>query len=140
MSQSDIETIRLVYEAISRGDWDAALDEASANFELIPPDSNPIAGTYRGPEQVRGFFDELWAAFDEVEVRPQEFLDLGDRILVFLQMRFKPAESNASLEMRLAHVWTVHDGEIIRCEVFTERHQALEAVGLSEQDAHAGSS
>jgi uncharacterized protein len=139
MSQSDIETIRLVYEAVSRGDWDAALDEASANFELIPPDRNPIAGIYRGPDQVRGFFDELWAAFDEVEVRPQEFLDLGDRILVFLQMRLKPNESDATFDMRIAHIWTVRDGEITRCEVFTERDEALEAAGLSEQDVHAES-
>jgi uncharacterized protein len=138
MSQSDIETIRRVYEAVSRGDWDAALGEASANFELIPPDRNPIAGIYRGPEEVRGFFDELWAPFDEAEVRPEEFLDLGDRILVFLHMRLKPTGSNATLEMRIAHIWTVRDGEIIRCEVFTERDEALEAAGLSEQDAHAG--
>jgi hypothetical protein len=124
---------------VSRGDWDAALGEASANFELIPPDSNPIAGTYRGPEEVRGFFDELWAPFDEVEVRPQEFLDLGDRILVFLQMRLKPNESDATFDMRIAHIWTVRDGEITRCEVFIERDEALAAAGLSEHDARAES-
>jgi ketosteroid isomerase-like protein len=137
MSQADVETLRAVYEAVSRGDWDAAFREASANFEFKTPDTNPIAGTYRGPEEVRRFFEELWAAFAEVAVQPERFVDLDDRILVFLLMRLRPTDSNATLEMRIAHLWTVDDGEIIRCEVFTEREDALEAVGLSEHDVHS---
>jgi ketosteroid isomerase-like protein len=132
MSQADIERLRAVYEAVSRGDWDAAFHEASPNFELKTPDTNPIAGTYRGPDEVRRFFEELWAAFAEVAAQPKRFVDLDDRILVFLLMRLRPTDSNATLEMRIAHLWTVRDGEIIRCEVFTEREDALEAAGLSE--------
>jgi ketosteroid isomerase-like protein len=63
MAQADIETLGRVYEAISRGDWDAAFDESQPDFELRTPDQNPIAGTYRGAAEVRGFFEELWAAF-----------------------------------------------------------------------------
>jgi ketosteroid isomerase-like protein len=139
MSQADVQTLRAVYEAVSRGDWDAALRDASANFELKPPDTNPIAGTYRGPDEVRRFFDELWAAFAEVALEPEKFVDLDDRILVFLLMRLRPTDSDAMLEMRIIHLWTVRDGEIIRCEVFREREEALEAAGRSEQDAHADS-
>jgi ketosteroid isomerase-like protein len=101
------------------------------------PDTNPIAGTYRGAEEVRRFFDEMWAAFAEVAVQPERFIDLDDRIVVFLLMRLRPTDSNATLEMRIAHLWTVRDGEIIRCEVFTKREDALEAAGLSEQDAQS---
>jgi ketosteroid isomerase-like protein len=135
MSQSDIDALRSVYEAVSRGDWDAAFREAPPDFELKTPDRNPIAGTYRGAEEVRRYFEELWAAFEEVVTQPEEFFDLGDRILVFLLMRLRPTDSNATLEMRIGHLWTMRDGKTTRCEVFIEREEAFEAAGLSEQDA-----
>jgi ketosteroid isomerase-like protein len=91
MSQENLERIRTVYEAVSRGDWDAAFRQAPANFELKTADNNPIAGTYRGPAEVRRFFDEFWAAFAEVDLQPERFIDLDDRILVCLRMHLKPA-------------------------------------------------
>jgi hypothetical protein len=37
-------------------------------------------------------------------------------------------------------VWTIHDGAIGRISMYQERQDALEAVGLSAQDAPADSS
>jgi hypothetical protein len=36
-------------------------------------------------------------------------------------------------------VWTIRNGAIERATLYQERQDALEAVGLSEQDAHADS-
>jgi ketosteroid isomerase-like protein len=127
MSQENIETLRDLYDAVSRGDWDAAFQDARPDFELKTPDQNPIAGTYRGRDEIGGFFDELWAAFEEVTVQPEQFLDLDDQILVDLLMQLRPSDSGASVEMRIVHLWTMHDGKPVRCEVFTRREQALEA-------------
>jgi ketosteroid isomerase-like protein len=134
MSEADFETLRAVYEAVSRGDWDAALRDADPGFELKTPDQNPIAGTYRGREEIRGFFTELWAAFEEVVVQPGQFLEVDDRILVSLLMQLRPSDSGARVEMRITHLWTMCDGKPARCEVFLQREEAFEAVGLAEQD------
>jgi uncharacterized protein len=134
MAQEDIETLRAVFEGVTRGDWDAVFRHARPDFELRTPDQNPIAGTYRGREEIHGFFTELWAAFEEVAVQPEQFVDLDDRILVFLVMQLRPSDSGAKVEMRIAHLWTMRDGKPARCEVFAERKQALDAAGLSEQD------
>jgi ketosteroid isomerase-like protein len=135
MSEADIEGLRDVYEAVNRGDWDAAFRDADPNFELIPPDQNPIAGTYRGREAVVGFFTELWAAFDDVSVEPGRFLEADDRIVVFLVMRLRPSESTSEIEMQITHLWTFSDGRPRRCEVFLQREQALEAAGLPPASA-----
>jgi hypothetical protein len=37
------------------------------------------------------------------------------------------------------NVWDLADGKIRRVRIFLDRREALEAVGLSEQDAHADS-
>jgi uncharacterized protein len=137
MSRADIENLRAVYEAVSRGDWDAAFRDARPDFELRTPDQNPIAGTYRGREEIRDFFAEMWAAFEEVDIQPERFLESNGRILVFLLMQLRPIDSEAKIEMRLVHLWTIRDGKPARCEVFLQREEALEAAGLSEQDAHA---
>jgi ketosteroid isomerase-like protein len=133
MPQAEIEALRAVYDAISRGDWDAALRDARPDFELIPPDQNPIAGTYRGPGAIRGFFTELWAAFDQVTVQPTgEFLELDDQIVVSLVMRLRPSDSPAEVEMEITHLWTMRDGRPARCQVFLRREEAVEAARLTE--------
>jgi uncharacterized protein len=132
MSQADIEALRAIYEAVSQGDWDAAFHDARPDFELIPPDQNPITGTYRGREAIRAFFVELWAAFEEVTVQPEGFRELDDRILVSLDMQLRPSGSSAKVEMQITHLWTMRDGKPARCEVFLRREQALEAAGVSE--------
>ena len=132
MSREAIETLRGAYEAVSRGDWDAALQEAAPDFEFIPPDQNPIAGTYRGREEILSFFRDLWAAFDEVSIQPGEFLESGNQILVSLVMELRPSDSDAALEMQLTHLWTIRDDTPVRCKVFLRREEALEAVGLSD--------
>jgi len=132
MSRAEIETLRAVYEAISRGDWDAALRDAGPDFEFIPPDQNPMAGTYRGGAAVRGFFAELWTAFEEVSIEPGPFLEAHDSIVVSLLMTLSPADSGAKVEMRITHLWTMRDGRPVRVKVFLEREEALAAAGLSE--------
>src|SRR5215210_4253467 len=125
MSQAEIEALRAVYEAISRGDWDDALRDAGPDFEFIPPDQNPIAGTYRGREAVRGFFAELWAAFEEVTIEPGQFLEADDLIVVSLHMTLSPSDSGAKVEMRVTHLWTMRNGRPVRVKVFLGREEAL---------------
>jgi ketosteroid isomerase-like protein len=132
MPRAEIEAVRAVYEAISRGDWDAALRDTGPDFEFIPPDQNPMAGTYRGAEAVRGFFAELWAAFEEVTVEPGPFLEADGSIVVSLLMTLSLSDSGAKVEMRITHVWTMRDGRPVRLEVFLAREDALSAAGLSE--------
>jgi ketosteroid isomerase-like protein len=132
MPQAEIETLRAVYEAISRGDWDSALHQAGPDFEFVPPDQNPIAGTYRGPEAIRGFFDELWAAFEKVSIEPGPFLESGERIVVTLLMTLWPSGSGAKVEMQITHLWTMRDGGPVRVKVFLDRDEAIEAAGLSD--------
>jgi ketosteroid isomerase-like protein len=87
MSQADIETLRVGYEAVSRGDWDAATRFAHPEFELHPADRVVNPGTYRGPEEVRRFFEDLFEPFEEVVVEPEEFFERGDQIVVFIFTR-----------------------------------------------------
>jgi ketosteroid isomerase-like protein len=132
MLQADIETLRNGYEAFSRGDWDSPTRFAHPEFELQTADRVVNPGTYRGPEEVRRFFEDQFEPFEEVVVEPQEFFERGDQIVVFVLTRLRPTGSSAVVENRIGHLWTMREGKALRLQVFPRREDALEAAGLSQ--------
>jgi ketosteroid isomerase-like protein len=132
MSQADIETLRVGYEAFNRGDWDDAMRLAHPEFELQTADRAVNPGTYRGAEAARRFFEDLFEPFEEVVIEPEEFYERDDQIVVFLVARFRPTGSSAFVENRIGHLWTIHEGKFARLAIFPRREDALEAAGLSE--------
>ena len=127
MTEAVIERLRVGYDAFNRGDWDTMLAMAHPDFELVTADRVTNPGTYRGPEEVKRFFDDLFAPFEEVLTEPEEFHDRGDQIVVFVRTRSRPKGSTAIVDNRIAHLWTVADGEVVRLQVFPSRDEALEA-------------
>jgi uncharacterized protein len=132
MSQADIETLRVGYEAFNQGDWDTPTRFVHPEFELQTADRVVNPGTYRGLDETRRFFEDLFEPFEEVTVEPEEFFESGDQIVVFVAARLKPAGSTAEVENRIGHLWTMRDGKVVRLQVFPRREEALEAAGLSE--------
>jgi ketosteroid isomerase-like protein len=135
VSEADIETLRAAYEAFARGDRDSMFADAAPDFELKTADRFTNPGTYRGIQTARRFFDDFLGPFEEVEPIPQKFFEDADRIAVLLLVRVRPRGSSAVLENRIGHVWTFRDGKATRLEIFPEREKALEAIGMSEQEA-----
>lgn len=121
-----------MYEALNRGDWDASFTDVHPNFELKAADRMVSAGTYRGSLAVRQFFEDLLEPFEDVVIQPEKFVESGDRIVVFVLLRSRPTGSSAVMEIRIGHLWTMRDGKALQLEIFPERKEALEAVGLSE--------
>jgi hypothetical protein len=52
MSRENVGVVRAIYEAVNRGDWDAALRDQRPDVELTTPPRGPNAGTYRGREEI----------------------------------------------------------------------------------------
>jgi ketosteroid isomerase-like protein len=131
MSQSDIESLRARYEAVTRGDRAAIYRDVQPGFALKTPDQFPNAGMYLGSEEATRFVTEFWGAYEELIIEPEEFFENGDQIVVFLRPRLRPKGSSAFVESRVANLWTMRDGKPIRCEWFPHREKALAAAGLT---------
>src|SRR5215207_11283980 len=99
MPQELLETLRLAYGAISRGDWDAAFEAAEPDFEFVPPGRSAVSAPGRGVE---------------------ELIEAGEFIVALLRLRIRPHAADADFELQIAHLWTLRDGKLIRCEVFPE--------------------
>ena len=71
-------------------------------------------------------------------MEPHEFIEAGDLVVVPPTTHGK-GRDGIEVVSRATFVWTIRNGAIERVSMYQERQDALEAVGLSEQDAHADS-
>jgi uncharacterized protein len=130
MSDANIAVLRAFYEALNRGDWDAAKTQLSPDFEWEPDRRHPSAGVYRGPEGMRRFLEEMDAPFDRTVIEAEDILASGDKLVGLLRIRRRPRGSSAEVDIRIGEVWTVRDGQLVHGEGFRQRERALEAAGL----------
>ena len=68
--------------------------------------------------------------WDEYVYEVERMIDAGDEVVVFFRERARSKDSGVSVQFLGATVWTVRDGLVVRTKTYTDRKEALEAVGL----------
>jgi ketosteroid isomerase-like protein len=138
MSQENVELYRRATQASNDGDLDAFLALMDADVEAVPRLA-PMEGGYHGHDGVRRWWDSLREAFPDFRTEVVEVRDLGDLTLAELRNRGRGAGSDTPVEQRSWHVAEWRDKKVVWWRAYGTEAEALEAVGLSEQDAHADS-
>ncbi|MEK6272572.1 MAG: nuclear transport factor 2 family protein [Actinomycetota bacterium] len=131
MSQENVEILRHVYNAASRGDWDGGLRDAHPDCEARFV-AGPQAGTHRGRDEIVAALSDVTAAFDAWIIEPLEFFESGDQTVVIARNRLRPKGTGGEFEYRNGHIWTIRDGTILSLVGYPNPEEALEAAGLSE--------
>lgn len=134
---SNVDTLRSGYEAFAREDIPAVLELFDADIEWYSPDELPDGGTYRGPDQVAGFFAALSRRYDELSVQPERYLAAGDDIVV-VEGTHTGRIGTESFEVGFAHVWTLRDGKITRFREYMDSGKLLPL--FASQPTAAGTS
>lgn len=105
----------------------------TSDVVLIEPDDDVLGGgVSRGREAVTSSSRKYTETWDDFRMEPEAFFDLGDRILVFVQLRGGARASGIPLDEPVAHVVTHRGGKVATMQPYANRNEALEAVGLSE--------
>ena len=135
MSQQNVAVVRRTYPAFNRRDISGFLESLDPDVEWIPIMASLEGRVYRGHDGVRQWVEQLEADWEIFEVHTEEFRDLGDRVLVLGHWRARGRGSGVELENQAA-AWLseVKDGKVVRMQTYTDRAEALEAAGVSEQD------
>jgi ketosteroid isomerase-like protein len=128
--QEIIASLRPVYEAFNRGDFDAAIEIAHPEIEFVRPGGQ---SSLRGADALRAWMEP--DAFEEQAVEPLEFVVEGDKVLVRQHVRAQGAGSGIEIDIHSWAVWTLDDDGIATRLEFYLHHQeaeALQAVGLRQ--------
>src|SRR5215207_1994818 len=90
MSQENVETVQRLVEAWNADDLDAFLAELDAEVEWHPsiePGLEGRATIFRGHDGARrGWREYRGEAWERLNMRPQEFRDLGESVVVLSVM------------------------------------------------------
>jgi ketosteroid isomerase-like protein len=139
MSKGNVELVKAAIDAVNREDWDALFRNLALGFELDMSRANgPVQGHY-GLAQFRRFVVEFAADWESVRIEPHEFIEVDDLVVVPWTMHASGRDGIEVAARRVAFVWTIRDRAVEQIAMYQERQDALEAVGLSEQDARADS-
>jgi ketosteroid isomerase-like protein len=151
MSQENVEAIRRLLpgpevdlaQAVRDDDMWAAGSQAWAavthpGFETTI--QVPSTRTkYVGVEGLRDAWLDWVGPWESYYTEIEELIDAGDAVVALVRDRARRKGVGADVELVGSNVSVFRDGKILRIGFYARRADALEAAGLSEQDAHADS-
>src|SRR5215207_6735207 len=143
MTQENVEIVRAVFAAWNAGDMEAPFADIHPEGVYHPradePDPSPHVGRDAFERLVRGFVD----SFSEVTVEVLELIDAGDHVItstvLHAVLRGRGSASGAGVSDTYVFVFKLRDGLFVEGWEYRTKQEALEAVGLSGQEAYADS-
>jgi len=115
------------------GPADGVLRElVQERFELHLPPVYPDSQVFRGPDGLKRWVAKTREIWDEWRFEVERYLDAGDRVVALVHVVAEGGLSGVPLERDTAHVWTLADEKVTKCEVYLDRSEALEALGLKD--------
>jgi ketosteroid isomerase-like protein len=133
MSKENVEVVRQLYEAFNEGTMDLDLWHTDAELRPALIGGGLLEGAvYRGHEGVSEFVALQGETWESVVAKPVEIRDLGRYLLVETRLQAVGRASGIELSDVTWNMFEIRDGKVANWRVFTEKQQALEALGLEE--------
>ena len=129
MSEQNVEIVRRGHQAFSDVGEEGIFEYLDADIVMTPVEELPGVETYHGHDGVRRFFQAFRDAFGDFGWEPQEFVDMGDDVLVATRFFASGRDSGIPVEAMIYLVWTVRDGKAVEVRSYMSRPEALEAAG-----------
>ena len=75
---------------------------------------------------------------ESIRFEIDEFAEAGELVAVSSR-NYDRGRDGIEMTVRPSSVWTIRDGRIVHLCMYQEWQEALEAIGISQQDAHTDS-
>jgi ketosteroid isomerase-like protein len=141
LSQENVEIVKRCMKFWEDRDPSLANELLDPNVEIDLSRNVFNPAVYRGIsgfEQMVSVVDDAW---DDFRADAYEFVDAGNQVVAALTVEGKGPGSGIEVSMQLFQVWTLRYSKVVRIVGgYRDRRGALEAAGLSGQDAQTDSS
>jgi ketosteroid isomerase-like protein len=128
-----VTIVKRALEAFADRDLRSSLELADPEIELIVPGTASFAQggrSYRGLDGVVRYVHDAGRVWDELEVIPQQYDELGDCVMVTGRLRAR-REGSFLIDEPAHWVFEFRNGKIVRAVAYTDRDAALTAFGIA---------
>ena len=133
MSRENVEIVTGAYERFgATGDFDEEIATPDFVWDMSNFRGWPEQQVYEGVDGARTFLAAWTEGWDDWSLEIDAVHDAGEKVVVFLRQRGRSKAAGMPIEMSFAQVWTLRDGKEARMDMYSDRDEALEAVGLRE--------
>ena len=129
--------MRQIYEAWAAGDFRAGADNRDHDVVFLVRPDFPEFGVFHGPDAIGAYMRRLLEQWERLTLEAEHLRSAGDIVLAGVVQHGKGRVSGIEGDNRYFMLFTFRGTKIVRWEIVFDENEALEAVGLSEQDAHA---
>jgi hypothetical protein len=91
-----------------------------------------VRAVFKLPKAISANACPIDEAYERFQSLPDDFIDAGAAVLVVTQIEWRGKRSGAYGQTPVVAAFWLRAGKVYREETFTDRAEAIEAVGLSE--------
>lgn len=131
MAPENLDVVRRSFQALARGDFEAAFAEHAPDTEWRTASDEPDSQTYSGIEGLRRLVASLaepWEDRFERSVELESFISRGPWVVVPWRARLHGRGSGLEIEVFETYAVLVRAGKIVRVDEYRTTEEALEAV------------
>lgn len=134
---NNVAFIEAIYDAYAQGNSRFILDRITDDVDWVNegPESIPYAGTFKGPNEVRRFFEALGSSVDNGRVTAEDFIAQGDKVVATGRFSATVKATGKRIEVPIAHVFTIRSEKITRWVGYADTARVAEAYAVSGKSA-----
>jgi ketosteroid isomerase-like protein len=132
MAEENVDVVKVLMDAVNRRDIDAFAAVTTPDFEWFPVFAARVEGdVYRGREGIEAFLGEVDETWEEFRPVPDEYRDLGDRVVGLGRLRTRGRASGAPSDSPWGGVYDLREGKVSRIRTYLDHNEALRAAGVA---------
>jgi ketosteroid isomerase-like protein len=139
MSRETVELARKVQDALGKRDPSDLIALSDPEVEWHSFFAIGEGGVYRGHDGTRHYVRDLADAWEIGRAEVDDALGIGNVAALVGRIHFRGKGSGVESASPAGWMLKFRSGKVLCFRAFREPEQVLEALGLSEQDAHADS-
>jgi ketosteroid isomerase-like protein len=129
MSDSNAETVRLLFERVNDGGIEAAIGLIAEDFVAeVPASMSAEPDVYRGHDGVRRYFAGFEGLMEDVRFEPIEIVEEGDAVIVWVRFSGRGVTSGIDVGQFAAVVHRLRDGLVTQMDAHPDMEAARAAL------------
>jgi ketosteroid isomerase-like protein len=127
VSKQNVDLVRRLLAAFNERDMTTIRSGLHPDVEL-----QTIVEAQHGHAGAADWIARADSVFDSFEMEVEEIIDAGDQVVAIVHERATGRGSGLQVDQHLAQVLTIQEGRVVRIQSFTDRADALKAMGLED--------